>query len=626
MRRFGFLGGLSITFKLILGAVFVNLAAFASSILIVDRMAGADLQALAIDGWAMRTGQIAAAAAGGIGSKTPDLVAEAYAGYQADPDRRLLMAAAFGADTVEIAGFVAPGVDAAPIEAAIAALVAAAPETIRTTRLDGSVVMVAPAGRAPSGRPLGHIALAWNTAPIEDVSGSLYAGLALVQTVSTLFLIVLLSWIVGRLICKPLRALAGRVDALAAGDLDPPVAQRRRVDEIGHVARALEDFRAILAERRAADRDVEAQRHDIERERVRNEAARAAAAKLQSAVVRLLGAGLVRLADGDLTTRLTVDVPAEFRKFRDDFNRAMDRLQDTIGRVADTGCRLESGAGGVRAAAVEFARRAEQQAAALEQTVAAVNDVASSVTATAKGAAETRAAMSEVARDADRAATVVSQTIVAMTGIEKSSREITKITGVIDEIAFQTNLLALNARVEAARAGEAGKGFAVVAQEVRALARRSAEAAREIKQLIKVSASEVKDGTRLVSETGEFIDSIGGRVGSLDAIVSIIAKAAEEQAQTLRDVDRAINGIDAATRRGAALAEQFAATGHTVAHDGAALMDLIADFRVEAGYRVGGPASLTPSHQAGSPPVPRAATDGATALALDAETDGWREF
>ena len=622
---FSVFGRLSITFKLILAAVIVNVAGLAASIYFVDRTAEGSLYDLAIDGWTMQTGQVAEAAAGGIKWKKPDVVAEAYAAYETDPDKALLRAIAFDAEKAELAAFAAPETETTAIDAAMAEIVAGAPEKIVTRRLDGSIVMVAPSGRTSDGKPLGHVGLAWNTAAVEDIRDSLNGGSALVQTASTALLVILLFLTIRMVIGRPLKAVTGRIEALAAGDLETPVAHLDRRDEVGVIARALDGFRVASVEKMAADRELEAQRVGIEEERTQNEAARASTAKLQAAVVKLLGAALARLAEGDLTTRLKVDFPADYRKLKDDFNRAMDRLQDAMNRIVDTGRQLELGTGEIRRAADELARRSEQQAATLEETVAAVNDITSSVTSTAKGAGEARDAVTEVARDAGRSDEVVGQAISAMNGIEKSSREITKIIGVIDEIAFQTNLLALNAGVEAARAGEAGRGFAVVAQEVRSLAQRSAEAASEIKGLIQASEAQVKSGAKLVGETGEFIGRISGKVGNINEIVVEIARAAEDQAESLRGINSAMGGIDTATQQGAAMAEQFTATSHNLARDGAELMALISHFRTEAGAHRQ-PAEPARQPQPARPPVRLAVTDGATALDIEVEEDGWQEF
>ena len=642
-------GRMTITMKLILAAVVVNIAGLAASVYFVDTTAEHSLYDLAADGWRMQTGQIAAAAAGGIKWKKPEVVADAYAAYKADEERALSRAVAFDADKAEITSFAADGVETAPIDAAIREIVAGSPETLSSTMLDGSVVMVAPSGQTTDGKPLGYVALAWNTAAVENIRSSLNASTTLAQGLSTLLLVLLLFLTIRVVVGRPLKAINGRIEKLSAGDLETGVDYQDRSDEIGVIARALEGFRAASLAKLDADRELEDQRLSMEEQRSQNDASRATAAKLQAAVVRLIGAALSRLAEGDLTTRLKVDFPAEYQKLKDDFNLAMDRLQDAMERIVETGGQLENGTSEIRRAADDLARRTEQQAATIEQTVAAVGEISRSVSATAAGAGQARIAVTEVTVDAGRSDEVVGQAIAAMSGIEKSSGEITKIIGVIDEIAFQTNLLALNAGVEAARAGEAGRGFAVVAQEVRGLAQRSADAAREIKQLIQSSAAQVKNGARLVGETGDFIERIAAKVGNISTIVVDIAKGAEEQANTLREINTAMNGIDTATQQGAAMAEQFTATSHSLAQDGVELKRLIAHFRTEGDAYArshGQPAESRPRVQPAesypriqsshsrqraqerprSAPRGRPIAHGSAALDLHADEDGWEEF
>jgi methyl-accepting chemotaxis protein len=170
-----------------------------------------------------------------------------------------------------------------------------------------------------------------------------------------------------------------------------------------------------------------------------------------------------------------------------------------------------------------------------------------------------------------------------MAAIEASSRQIANIIGVIDEIAFQTNLLALNAGVEAARAGDAGRGFAVVATEVRALAQRSADAAKEIKAIISASGQQVGTGVKLVNETGEALLRITGQISQLTELVGDIATASQEQANGLNQINAAVNEIDHMTQQNAAMVEQTAAASQSLGNDAAALSDLVGEFTMSEG-------------------------------------------
>ncbi len=195
----------------------------------------------------------------------------------------------------------------------------------------------------------------------------------------------------------------------------------------------------------------------------------------------------------------------------------------------------------IRRASNELSQRTERQAANLEETSAALDELTVAVRQTAEGAHEAAQRVTSVSAEANRSDQIVAQAIDAMGGIEHSSEEISKIIGVIDDIAFQTNLLALNAGVEAARAGESGKGFAVVAQEVRELAQRSAAAAKEIKDQISRSSGQVQNGVRLVGEAGEALKRISDQVKAASDIVGKIAHSASEQDTTLRSISSSLN-------------------------------------------------------------------------------------
>ena len=314
--------------------------------------------------------------------------------------------------------------------------------------------------------------------------------------------------------------------------------------------------------------------------RIKAETARAADERAQKTAVDVIGSGLARLADGDLTFRISEDLPPAYRKLQDDFNGAMEQMHSAMKLIINNTDAMMAGAGEITQAADDLSRRTEQQAATLEETAAAVEEITATVRRTADGANQANAAVSTARSDAEGSGEIVSHTVAAMTGIEKSSEEIGQIIGVIDEIAFQTNLLALNAGVEAARAGDAGKGFAVVAQEVRALAQRSAEAAKEIKALIFTSTTQVKDGVNLVGQTGEALARIVGQVAQISSLVSEIAASAQEQATGLSQVNTAVNQMDQVTQQNAAMVEETTAASHSLAQESQQLADLVARFKV----------------------------------------------
>ena len=233
-----------------------------------------------------------------------------------------------------------------------------------------------------------------------------------------------------------------------------------------------------------------------------------------SAISELAGA-LRSLSEGDLTKTLERSFVPSMEQLRHDFNATINKLSQTLTTVGHNASAIAAGSRELGDSAEAFSRRTEQQAASVEETAAALEEITTTVADSSQRAEEAGRLVAETKRGAEESGTVVRNAVAAMDQIEKSSREITNIIGVIDEIAFQTNLLALNAGVEAARAGEAGKGFAVVAQEVRELAQRSASATREIRTLIDKSSQDVAQGVSLVNRTGEALNSIGGKVDDI---------------------------------------------------------------------------------------------------------------
>ena len=299
-------------------------------------------------------------------------------------------------------------------------------------------------------------------------------------------------------------------------------------------------------------------------------------------VVDGLARGLKQLSEGDLTARIPQAFPAKYETLRVDFNAASERLEQTLAGMVASAQIIRNGASEISSAADDLSRRTERQAAGLEETAAALDEITATVRKTAGGAKAAADVVLAARGDAQASGEVVQQAVAAMSGIEKSASEISQIIGVIDEIAFQTNLLALNAGVEAARAGEAGRGFAVVASEVRALAQRSAEAAKEIKSLISASSQQVGTGVHLVGQTGEVLQRIVGRVAEIDALVGEIAASAQEQSNGLAQVNTAVNQMDQVTQQNAAMVEESTAASHSLSSEAENLAASAGRFRVGA--------------------------------------------
>lgn len=308
--------------------------------------------------------------------------------------------------------------------------------------------------------------------------------------------------------------------------------------------------------------------------------------------VEKLASCLTKLADGDLSQALTEPFIPSLERLRTDFNGASDKLRKAMAAVAENARAIAAGSSEIRTAADALAKRTEQQAASVEETAAALEEITTTVKDSSRRAEEAGSLVSRTKQNAEHSGEVVRNAIGAMGQIETSSKEISNIISVIDEIAFQTNLLALNAGVEAARAGEAGKGFAVVAQEVRELAQRSAKAAKEIKSLITASSSHVQKGVALVSETGTALVEIVSEVHAISTNVVAIVEAAREQSIALSEVNQAVNTVDQGTQQNAAMVEEQTAASHSLAREASALFELLEQFRF-----VGGPKSTSASPQ-----------------------------
>ena len=442
---------------------------------------------------------------------------------------------------------------------------------------------------------------------------------------------IVMALVITRAIARPLTSLAATMRSLAQGNSDVVVPALGQTDEVGQMASAVEVFKQAAIEKARIEADALESRRFNESERARAEAATAEATRQQVQVVDGLASALSKLASGDLIQRLDLPFASEYENLRADFNEAISQLQQTMTEVSGITGAIRTGSGEISSASDDLSKRTEQQAASLEETAAALDEITATVRRTAEGSAHAKQVVSTAKADAEQSGIVVQQAVEAMDGIEKSAGQISQIIGVIDEIAFQTNLLALNAGVEAARAGDAGRGFAVVASEVRALAQRSADAAKEIKALISASTAKVAQGVELVGETGKALTRIVRQVGEISVIVTDIAASAEEQATGLNQVNTAVNQMDQVTQQNAAMVEESTAATQVLSQETLALSSLIGRFQtghnaVQKPHREARLPSSRPSASSGAP-VHAMKTTGRGGAARAPETDtAWQEF
>ncbi len=470
------------------------------------------------------------------------------------------------------------------------------------------------------------VAAFWSTAKAMVLT----AGVAMI-------VLFLLAWMVMRSITRPLAGLQGTMRSLAAGKTDVAITQTALRDEVGAMAGAVQVFKDNMIRAAAAEQAEAAAQAEREAQQRAAEAERATLAAQQEAVVTGLAGGLAALAKGDLTTTLETPFAPSYEGLRADFNATVSQLQTVIRRIVSNTQTIRLGTDEITQAADDLSRRTEQQAASLEETAAALDQVTATIRKTAESANVAQGVASTAKSDAEHSSQVVHDAVRAMGEIEASAQQISQIIGVIDEIAFQTNLLALNAGVEAARAGDAGRGFAVVASEVRALAQRSAEAAKEIKGLIQASTQQVGEGVKLVGETGESLGRIVQQFGQVHAAIAEIAASAKEQAVGLHEVNTAVNQMDQVTQQNAAMVEQSTAASHSLASETEELVRLTGQFQL--GMQLDDPAprkAAAPRRPASKPvsvpkPAPRAAAPRpvaarAAAVVSAAATEDWEEF
>jgi methyl-accepting chemotaxis protein len=440
-------------------------------------------------------------------------------------------------------------------------------------------------------------------------------------SVTILLLVLGMTVVVARSITRPIARLLPTMSELAKGNHGVEVADTERGDEIGEMAKAVLVFREAGIENTRLQAQTKEQESRSLRERAAAEAK--IMADLDAAVGGLVKAamagdfsqrvplegkqGTIRnladamntmcenmgkvmndlvtmlssLAEGNLMQRISGSYQGMFGTLKDRANTTAETLSSTVSGITAAVKEVTNAAAEISTSTTDLSQRTEEQAASLEETSASMEEMSGTVKSNAENAQRANQLAAGARKVADRGTAVVANTVEAMGRIEQSSRKITDIIGVIDEIARQINLLALNAAVEAARAGEAGRGFAVVASEVRSLAQRSSQAAKDISDLISNSTSQVKDGADLVNRTGESLKEIVEAIRNVADIVADIATASAEQSTGIDQINKALTQMDEVTQQNSALVEENAATAKTLEEQAEAMTQQVTFFRVD---------------------------------------------
>ncbi len=406
---------------------------------------------------------------------------------------------------------------------------------------------------------------------------------------------VLVSLMLARALARPVVRLTGVMDTLAKGDHRLEVPDTERADELGSMSRAVLVFRDAAVAKAQADAE-------------------------QQQVMSEVGTALARLAESDLCVTLR-GFPPSYAALERDFNTAVARLAAALGTVRGSAGGIATSTAEMHAATDDLAQRAEQQAASLAESAAAVTEIATSVRATAEQAKAAIDVVDRATADVRHSEEIVRRTMTAINDIERSSNEIAEIIALIDGLSFQTNLLALNAGVEAARAGDAGKGFAVVASEVRALAERSADAARDINARITNTVQRVRSGVELAQETDTSLRAITSGIHEIASFVTKIADSAASQAASIGQVNVAIGEMDSATQANAAMVEEVTAACRLLTTETVTLEGQVNRFRVGAAPEPAAPAA--PARRAVRA-APAPVTRGN--VALKAVEEDWSAF
>lgn len=389
-----------------------------------------------------------------------------------------------------------------------------------------------------------------------------------IVTLGAVFLAITIGFFVWRAIAKPLSEMKS-ISVLAPDVFEQSATQlSHRHDEFGTIVRNISQLQASFVAQVRAQAVADVKRGAEERASFELEI-QDLKREIENSNRALSGMreAMQRLAAGDLTTHIAQGFPVEFETLRSDFHHSVEKIAEAISVGSTSGQAIVHNTSTMQSALADLAKRSEEQAALVEETAAALEEITVTVKQSTQRAQQAGAIVTRTKDGAEQSGDVVRRAVIAMEQIEKSSGEINSIIGVIDEIAFQTNLLALNAGVEAARAGEAGKGFAVVAMEVRELAQRSANAAKQIKTLITNSNAQIKEGVQLVGETGETLEKIVSEVQTINQHVSAIVDAAEEQSAGLQQINQAVNRMDQETQHLAGMVSQTNSTSRSLEGD-----------------------------------------------------------
>lgn len=411
---------------------------------------------------------------------------------------------------------------------------------------------------------VGAIATAWTPdVALAQIAREKYVMVAVAVALFAVQMIVF-GLILKRRISRPLEALGAAMDHVAQGDYAVDIPAQKRVDEIGQIANALGGMTAKLNEAREESRLRDLARQEQER------------------VVQQLTRALQALAEGDLQGQLDQPFPDGYDGLRTNLNDAKRNLREMILSVVEGAGHVREGVGAISTASDNLAHRTETQAATLEETAAALEEMTASIVSAADMAKTADGHVNDAQHDASNGEKIVQGAVAAMKEIEASSKEISQIIGVIDDIAFQTNLLALNAGVEAARAGESGRGFAVVAAEVRALAQRASDAAKEISGLISTSVDQVERGSALVLNTGEALQKIVSNTNQIRQVVADITVATREQSTGLSEINTAMTQLDSVTQQNAAMVQEATASCHDLTREADKLVTQTRNFQVQS--------------------------------------------